>query len=202
MPKVNVNGRNLHYLTVGHGPSVVMLHGFLGNLAVWHLQIVLELRSQFRMITYDLKGHGYSDVTPTGYSAGEMAEELKGLLDEFNIQRTCLVGHSFGADVCLYFAHKYPERVERIVAIEPGLAALVDQRKSKHWQGWEYWVAKLEEAGLQIPADKRTDLEVPAEPQPRDAAILRTGPRPAASPRASVEPHSQYDADERLRDDW
>lgn len=159
MPKIEANGVNLHYLSVGHGRSVVMLHGFLGNLAVWHLQIAPELRSHFRVITYDLRGHGYSEVTPTGYSAADMAEDLRGLLDSFDIRRTLLVGHSFGADVCLYFAFKYPERVEQIVAIEPGLAALVDQRKSKHWEGWEYWASKLEEAGLEIPEDKRTDLD-------------------------------------------
>ena len=37
MPKIKANGVNLHYITVGMGPDIVMLHGFLGNLAVWHL---------------------------------------------------------------------------------------------------------------------------------------------------------------------
>ena len=37
MPKIKANGVNLHFITVGMGPDVVMLHGFLGNLAVWHL---------------------------------------------------------------------------------------------------------------------------------------------------------------------
>jgi pimeloyl-ACP methyl ester carboxylesterase len=159
MPKVNVDGINLHYLRVGHGPDVVMLHGFLGNLAVWHLNMVPTLRWQFRITTLDLRGHGYSDVTPTGYTTEAMARDLRGMLDRLGIERTLLVGHSFGADVCLHFALLYPSRVSRIVAIEPGLAALVHQRKDEAWEGWSYWVSKLEEVGLEVPEDKRTDLD-------------------------------------------
>jgi pimeloyl-ACP methyl ester carboxylesterase len=159
MPKVKVNGVNLHYITVGAGPDVVMLHGFLGNLAVWHLYMVPLLRREFRVTTYDLRGHGYSDVTPTGYSTGELAEDLRCLLDELRIERPILVGHSYGADVCMYFALKYPERVAKMLALEPGLAALVHERKREDWIGWDAWVAKLEEVGLKVPPEKRTDLE-------------------------------------------
>ncbi len=159
MPKIQANGINLHYIVAGDGPDVVMLHGFLGNLAVWHLQMVPQLRKEFRITTYDLRGHGYSDVTATGYTPADMAEDLKGLLDGLGIQKTVLVGHSFGADVCLYFAYKHPERVERLVALEPGLAALVDDRKHHTWPGWDTWVSKLEEVGLTVPEDKRTDLD-------------------------------------------
>lgn len=159
MPKVDVGEINIHYLTVGRGPDVVMLHGFLGNLAVWHLNIVPALRRDFRITTPDLRGHGYSDVTATGYTTEDMARDLKGFLDRAGIERPYLVGHSFGADVCLHFALLYPERVARIVAIEAGLAALVDQRKAAEWEGWSYWVSKLEEVGLTVPPDKRTDLD-------------------------------------------
>ena len=73
MPKINANGVNLHYITIGAGPDIVMLHGFLGNLAVWHLYMAPILRREFRVTTYDLRGHGYSDVTDTGYTAADMA---------------------------------------------------------------------------------------------------------------------------------
>jgi len=48
MPKIKANGVNLHYITVGAGPDVVMLHGFLGNLAVWHLYMAPILRREHR----------------------------------------------------------------------------------------------------------------------------------------------------------
>jgi pimeloyl-ACP methyl ester carboxylesterase len=159
MPKINVNGVNLHYITMGSGPDVVMLHGFLGNLAVWHLNIIPELRKHFRVTTPDLRGHGYSEVTPSGYTCKDLAEDLLGMLDKLGIEKPVLAGHSYGADVCMYFALKYPERVSKLVALEPGLAALVHQRKDQAWPGWDTWVAKLEEVGLVVPPEKRTDLE-------------------------------------------
>jgi pimeloyl-ACP methyl ester carboxylesterase len=159
MPKINVNGVNLHYITMGSGPDIVMLHGFLGNLAVWHLNIIPELRKHFRVTTPDLRGHGYSEVTPDGYTCKDLAEDLRGLLDKLGIERPILVGHSYGADICMYFSLLYPERVSKLVALEPGLAALVHERKDHSWPGWDTWVAKLEEVGLVVPKEKRTDLE-------------------------------------------
>jgi len=159
VPFLETNGVRLHYITYSHGPDIVMLHGFLGNLAVWHLQIVPVIRKQYRITTYDLRGHGYSQVTPSGYSARNMAEDLLGLLDGLGIERPVLVGHSYGADICLYFALRYPRRVSKLVCCEPGLAALVHQRKHESWDGWRYWVDKLQEAGFSVPEDKKNDLE-------------------------------------------
>jgi pimeloyl-ACP methyl ester carboxylesterase len=159
MPKIKANGVNLHYISVGMGPDIVMLHGFLGNLAVWHLYMAPILRREHRVTTYDLRGHGYSDVTPTNYTTADMAEDLRCFLDEMGIERPILVGHSFGADIAMYFSLLYPERVQKLVALEPGLAALVHLRNDKDWIGWAAWVAKLEEAGIHVPEDKRTDAE-------------------------------------------
>src|SRR4051794_2823464 len=151
MPKIDVGPVTLHYLTQGQGPDLVMLHGFLGNQAVWHLYIVPQLRRHFRVTTYDLRGHGYSEVTPSGYTAENMAGDLKLFLEQMGIERPILVGHSFGADICMYFSLLYPERVSKLIALEPGLAALVEQRKDAKWVGWSSWVSKLEELGLTVP---------------------------------------------------
>jgi pimeloyl-ACP methyl ester carboxylesterase len=158
MPKTRVGEIDLHYITVGAGADVVMLHGLLGNLAVWHLNIVPELRREFRITAYDLRGHGYSHVTSHGYSTDDMARDLELLIDVLGIERPFLVGHSFGADIALNFALLAPARVRGLVAIDPTLPALVGERKSADWVGWKYWVEKLEEVGLQVPPDKQTDL--------------------------------------------
>jgi pimeloyl-ACP methyl ester carboxylesterase len=104
MPKIQLqSGLTMHYQRVGRGPDLVMLHGLTGNLAVWHLKIVPLLRDHFRVLTYDMRGHGYSDMPPTGYTTGDMAADLKGVLDAFEIERPYLVGHSYGADAMLYW---------------------------------------------------------------------------------------------------
>lgn len=157
MPKVLANGINIHYTQVGQGPDLVMLHGLTGNLAVWHLRMVRPLRSRYRVTTYDLRGHGHSDMPPDGYTTRSQAEDLRGLLDALAIERATLVGHSFGADVALHFALNHPERVSRVIAIEAGLAAMIHTRKREDWEGWRYWSDALEEFGFPVPEDKKTD---------------------------------------------
>jgi pimeloyl-ACP methyl ester carboxylesterase len=160
MPKAQLsNGLKLHYQQIGHGPDLVMIHGLTGNLAVWHLQIVPSLSDHFRVLTYDLRGHGYSDVPPTGYSADDMALDLAQLLEVVGIQRPTLVGHSFGADVALYFAFLFPERVAQVVAIEAALPAMIFDREREDWAGWSYWSDVLERSGHIVPPEHRCDVD-------------------------------------------
>ncbi len=159
MPKATLSsGLRLHYQQVGEGPDLVMVHGLTGNLAVWHLQIVPELADRFRVLTYDLRGHGLSDTPPSGYSADAMAGDLLELLDTLGIERPWIVGHSYGADIALYFALLHPRRVREVIAIEAALPALEQSRRHDGWVGWSYWSRALEEAGHEVPAEKRSDL--------------------------------------------
>jgi pimeloyl-ACP methyl ester carboxylesterase len=159
MPKTVLrNGVRLHHITLGEGPDLVLVHGITGNLAVWHLQMVSFLYDRFRVLTYDLRGHGYSDMPETGYDADTMAEDLLLLLDALEIERPVIVGHSYGADIALYFAHSYPERVSQVVAIEGALPALVGARNRDDWEGWDYWVEMLERSGRQVPRERRSDV--------------------------------------------
>lgn len=160
MPKVSVRGIDFHYLRVGGGPDIVMVHGLNSNLAVWHLKIVPELRRDYRITTYDLRGHGHSDMPPTGYTTRHLAEDLRGIMDALGIDQAHLVGHSLGADIALHFALLYPPRVGRLILVEPGLPALVDLRKRDDWEGWAYWAKLIEEfTGIQVPREKWNDFD-------------------------------------------
>ena len=132
MPKtVLPNGVRIHYQQVGEGPDLVMVHGLTGNLAVWHLRIVPELADRFRVLTYDLRGHGLSDTPPTGYSPDAMAEDLLALLDELEIERPLIAGHSFGADIALYHALNHPDRVDTYVCFATPNSAFERWTKSR-----------------------------------------------------------------------
>jgi pimeloyl-ACP methyl ester carboxylesterase len=159
MPKVLLaSGLSVHYQQLGEGPDVVMVHGITGNLAVWHLHIVPALCDRYRVLTYDLRGHGYSDTPPTGYSPDDMATDLLELLDALEIERPVVIGHSYGADIALYFAARHPERVREVIAIEAALPAMEGVRRHEEWVGWDYWVRALEGAGLEVPPERRADL--------------------------------------------
>jgi pimeloyl-ACP methyl ester carboxylesterase len=152
------NGLRIHYQQVGEGPDVVMVHGITGNLAVWHLHMVPALADRARITTYDLRGHGRSGTPPTGYGLDDMAEDLRLLLDALELERPVLVGHSYGADIALYLAANHPGRVAEVIAIEAALPAMEQVRDHAQWVGWTYWVRALEQAGVEVPDDKRSDL--------------------------------------------
>jgi pimeloyl-ACP methyl ester carboxylesterase len=158
MPKVRLrSGIKLHYQRVGQGPDVVMIHGLTGNLAVWHLKIIPMLMDRFRILTYDLRGHGYSEMPLSGYSATDMAGDLEDLLDALEVEKVDLVGHSYGADIALYFALLHPGRVRKVVAIEAAIPAMIHQRAREDWEGWDYWNEVLERSGHPVPPERRHD---------------------------------------------
>jgi pimeloyl-ACP methyl ester carboxylesterase len=159
MSKVTLpGGPVIHYQRVGEGPDVVFVHGITGNLAIWHLHLVPALAGRFRTLTYDLRGHGLSSTPPTGYSLDDMAGDLLELLDALAIERPVVIGHSYGADIGLYLAANHPDRVAEVIAIEAALPAMEQLRAHDAWVGWAYWVRALEEAGVEVPPDKRSDL--------------------------------------------
>ncbi len=159
MPKIALNdGVRLHYQRLGHGPDLVLIHGITGNLAAWHLKMVPVLAEHFRVLTYDLRGHGYSDVPSTGYTLDDMAGDLLGLLDALEIGRPVIAGHSYGADIALYLAASAPDRVSEVIAIEAALPALEASRRGDDWVGWQYWVDALEHVGHAVPPAHRADL--------------------------------------------
>jgi pimeloyl-ACP methyl ester carboxylesterase len=59
----------------------------------------------------------------------------------------------------MYFSLLYPERVDKLIALEPGLAALVHQRKDAEWPGWALWAEKLAEVGIDVDPGRRNDIE-------------------------------------------
>ena len=159
MAYIHVGDIRLHYWQTGQGPDIIMLHGLTGNLAVWHFTLLPSFRQKYRVTTYDLRGHGRSDMPATGYTTRHMAMDLLGLMDGLGIEKAHLIGHSLGADVALHFALLHPERVDRIIAMEAGTAALVHLRQDNNWPGWEEWAKGIEQyGGIKVPKEKWHDI--------------------------------------------
>jgi pimeloyl-ACP methyl ester carboxylesterase len=169
MPKARVGEISLNYRQVGAGEEIVLIHGLAANLGFWNLNIVLPLAREFRVTTYDLRGHGYSDMPKTGYTSGDMARDLAGLMDQLGIERAHLVGHSFGGVVALHCAVRYPERVSSLTLQDSRLRALQPTQRLIDWPDWQQAKAKLESMGIEI--DENEDevgvklLERLAEPE-------------------------------------
>lgn len=125
MPEVEVNGTRLYYQQTGSGPDVVLLHAVTSNQAVWLFTgLVDALAADFRVTTYDLRGHGASDRPPTGYTSAVMAEDFRRLHAALGLGPAYLVGHSFGGVVAMHAALLAPEVVAGVILSDsffPGL---------------------------------------------------------------------------------
>jgi 3-oxoadipate enol-lactonase len=106
----------LHHRVDGppEAPAVV-LSGSLGtDLSVWEPQAG-GLAERFRVLRYDLRGHGESGVPPGPYAMSDLGEDLLALMDELGIERASLCGLSIGGMVSMWIAANAPERVARLV---------------------------------------------------------------------------------------
>lgn len=114
----------LFYEASGSGEPVVLIHAFSLDRRMWAPQVA-AFQDRFRVIRYDLRGHGRS-VAPTEPYTG--FDDLRSLLDTLGITRASLVGLSAGSELAINFAIAYPERVTRLVLAAPGLGGYAAPR--------------------------------------------------------------------------
>jgi pimeloyl-ACP methyl ester carboxylesterase len=184
MPRAIVNGINIHYQQAGSGPHLVLIHGLTGSLAAWQWQFVPALSDRFNVLTYDLRGHGHSDMPPSGYTSADMARDLAALLDERGIDRAHLVGHSFGGLVALHLAALAPERVNGLTISDTRIRAFQDSQKLKDWAHWPLWKSQLRQRGVTLDEDSELDYFL----LERLALQRPTAPVPLEEPTGSTEP--------------
>ena len=114
MSRVRVRGIEMAYDTVGGGPAVVLLHGYPFNRTMWREQAE-ALKSSYRVITPDLRGHGETDATGETATMDEMARDVAALMDELKIERAAIGGLSMGGYVALAFYRRFPLRVRALI---------------------------------------------------------------------------------------
>lgn len=113
--------------------TVVLIHGVGMNHSVWSPQID-ALTARYRVVAYDMLGHGGSALPTPTPTLDEYASQLERLLDALEIARAHVVGHSMGALVALEFALTHPNRATSVVALNavydrtPGQRAAVMSR--------------------------------------------------------------------------
>jgi len=98
----------------------VFVHGWCGQLENWDAQLRYFGKRQ-RVLAYDRRGHGRSDVPATGYTAKRHAEDLLGLLRRERIRKPVLVAHAGGGPTALEFTHAHPDRVRALVLVDSNL---------------------------------------------------------------------------------
>ena len=130
-----VDGGRLYYETSGKGPALVLIHaGFLDS-RMWDTQFQL-FSENYRVIRYDVRGFGKSDVARTKFSD---YKDLHGLLDHLRVKTASLVGVSNGGRIASDFAVEYPSMVNNLVLVSPGMSGYKSSgpEEEKMWEEFD-----------------------------------------------------------------
>jgi pimeloyl-ACP methyl ester carboxylesterase len=117
-----------------------------------------ELARDRRVTAFDLRGHGYSEVPPSGYTSADHAGDVIELLDEMGADRASLVGHSFGAVIAAHAAALAPDRVEALVLSDPYFPALRHLEDVSRWGHWQNFRREAKGAGVLLSDEHWYDL--------------------------------------------
>jgi pimeloyl-ACP methyl ester carboxylesterase len=113
-----VNGTKLYYEVTGEGHAVVLIHGGKSDKRIWDDQFE-EFAKHYKVVRYDVRGYGKSEIPQKPYSD---VEDLHSLLKLLNIDKACLVGSSMGGKIAIDFTLEHPEMVDALIPVSPDLS--------------------------------------------------------------------------------
>lgn len=116
MQYTRINGITVHYALDGpaDAPVVLFANSIGTDLRIWD-GVVAELVSEYRLLRYDMRGHGLTDAPPGPYSMAQLADDAAALLDALDIRQAHVCGLSIGGMVAQQLAATRPERVARAI---------------------------------------------------------------------------------------
>jgi 3-oxoadipate enol-lactonase len=119
-----VNGISINFEIDGpdDAPWLVLSNSLLTNLSMWDDQVA-ALKSSYRILRYDQRGHGGTQATPGPYSFDLLVADVIALLDMLGIKRAHFCGLSMGGMTALFLAQRHADRFDRIIACDCGPAS-------------------------------------------------------------------------------
>ncbi|PCJ30339.1 MAG: alpha/beta hydrolase [Moraxellaceae bacterium] len=117
---IKIDDTLIHYQDEGEGPVLVLTHGVMASLHTWD-GWVEALKSKYRIIRFDIPGFGLSDPSAPGQSITPeySVNLLNRFVDALDIKDFHLVGNSLGGFISWNYAAAYPERVNKLILIDP-----------------------------------------------------------------------------------
>ena len=114
---IAANGTKIFVRVGGHGPAVVMLHGYGETGDMWQ-PLAVKLAKTHTVIVPDLRGMGLSAHPATGYDKKNQGRDVAGVLDALHVGKVDVVGHDIGNMVAYAFVAEQPERVTHLVLMD------------------------------------------------------------------------------------
>ncbi|MCZ4500900.1 MAG: alpha/beta hydrolase [Marmoricola sp.] len=117
---VSSNGVRIGVRVAGHGPAVLLVHGFPGTSYSWRHQLPVLGAAGYRAIAVDLRGYGASDRPDAACTPSDVVEaDLLGVLDALGVDQAHVVGQDFGSMYAWNLAQRHPDRVRSVLGTVP-----------------------------------------------------------------------------------
>jgi len=139
-----------HYSIIGSGPAIFLTHGIGAAEDAWRF-IVPKLSKNFTVITYDLRGHGKSQVINKNFGLEDLVLDLEKVREKTNIDKGHFIGHSLGGMIAPAYAKKYPDKVLSVGMLST-VAGRSEEDSKKVWSVIE----EMEEKGIEKTLEKLT----------------------------------------------
>jgi len=152
LPKVaesqfaQVNGIRMHYVKMGSGPLLILLHGWPETWYEWH-KVMPTLATKFTVVAPDLRGLGLSEKTQTGYDKHTIANDVATLIKNLGQKSAIVVGHDMGGKVAYILGLLHPGLVTKLILVDcmpPGTEKM-DPAKSGMWHYGFHMAAEFPE---------------------------------------------------------
>lgn len=146
MPIAEKRDLRIHYewTGLGDGPVLMLANAIGSNLHMWD-KALPSFEKSYRVLRYDMRGHGESSVPPPPYSIEQLGSDLLFLLDSLSIERSNVCGLSLGGLVAMWIGIHAPERLSKVVLANT--AARIGTRES-----WEERIKTVHASGMEAVA--------------------------------------------------
>ena len=142
MPSINRNGVNIHYEDHGAGPAVLLSHGYSATSQMWKGQVD-ALTDRYRVITWDMRGHGETDSPEDQgeYSEAKTVDDMAAILRHLGLETAVIGGLSLGGYMSLAFNVAHPDMVRALMLFDCGPG----YKNPKAREGWNETASKRAE---------------------------------------------------------
>ena len=197
MHSVSANGVRLYYEEKGMGEPIVFIHGLGSSTRDWWKQVD-AFADRYRVITFDVRGHGQSEKPSGPYSIPLFAEDAAALLREINAAPANVVGLSMGGMIAFQLALDAPNFVRRLVVVNSTPEAALDSLKDR----WRYWSRRFASKVLGMRATgkliARQIFVKPGQDELRQEFVKRWAANDKQAYLATIDAIAGWDVSDRL----
>lgn len=175
MAIVDRDGVKIYYEVTGEGPALLLTHGYSSSSHMWAPQRE-ALGRHFKLITWDMRGHGRSDYPSDAeaYSQAATVTDMAAILDAAGAPQAIVGGLSLGGYVSLAFRLAFPERVRALLIVDTGPGFRNDEAR----EGWNAYALKTAERYEKEGLGRLAEGNIEARTAPhRDASGLARAAR-------------------------